>query len=864
MIKLFQKNRQSNGNNQIIQASPNPIPDMVTPKTSLKGKIISQHLLNIIPKTVSQKYSAVFFEESATNLKLAVGHPEKLKSNFHLALENIEKKLNKKIELFQVNPDEIAEIFQSTATPPRPQAVQQGNNITLTKPIPAYQNNQYRFSLPPKMPVQITLPKPVIQKPPLITTASSSQSPATPITAVDHSITKLPKLYIQGEIPYEVFSHIPYFFAQNHRFICIDYAPPNQYSVASEAPNSPETRVIVEYLKKNNNIDVTLFQASAREFDFLLREYKEREAQKTNAIHKQKLELNKQFSHAIKNHHREDRVTRRLDKQPILSHPTPKVDETMSIRETKLAEDVVTPDLKGKIVSGEKEKVGFSGAIEKIGSLFSVPKVVTPENIEPIDLKPENITLNLNSSINELDRSGALPKKIIIRDHLETDHVASTAVSHDRKSDQEEESKDDENLGSLLKKDIESIDELKAIVKENNIPKIVAAIVSYAISQNASDIHVEPFEDEFLVRFRIDGQLRNIIKLPPDMHAPLVSRIKILSKLKLDETRIPQDGRFNVTFSSREVDLRVSTMPAVHGEKGVLRILDKSKGVISLENLGFEGMGFDVLINAINRPYGIIMATGPTGSGKSTTLYAILARVATSTVNVITLEDPVEYEMKGINQSQINPKIGYTFADGLRSILRQDPNIIMVGEVRDAETANMATQAALTGHLVLTTLHTNTASGALPRLINMGIEPFLITSSINAIIGQRLVRKICEHCKSEINLPGGIVKEVEDELTKIAMVNQKDQARIKRPFKFYQGKGCERCRNTGYSGRLGIYEILPMSERIEELTINRSTANQMLDQAVKEGMITMKQDGILKVLEGITALDEILKETSEK
>lgn len=861
MIKLFHKNTQQNGNNQTSNLAPIKVAPVIQ-KISLKGKIISKHLLNIIPAAIAQKYSAVFFDESETTLKLAVGHPDKLKTNFSQALDGIEKKLNKTIELYQVNSDEIIEVFHPQITVPVSE-----DGPLIPPPSDTLKTAGATHHVPPvsQMPT-----KPI----PSTTSVPPSAPPAhTPIPTANFGqsfsssapiFSQLPKLYMQGEIPYEVFAHIPYFFAQNHQFICIDFVPPNKYTVATQRPDSPETRVIINYLKKNNNLDFTLYQASPRQFEFLLREYKEQETKTASLFQKQKSEANKQIVKQTKELANINKITKKFQKQPLIIRPQPKVNETINVSQPKLAEGVISPDLKGKIVSGEKEKLGFSGALEKIGSLFGTPKVGAPENIEPLELKPESPTLVPTKQTQKPTEPVETPKIVNVQEVPAVEAHSNVVDDQVKETKKDQEVKDDENLGSLLKDDVKTVDELKAIVKENNIPKTVAAIVSYAISQNASDVHAEPFEDELLIRYRIDGQLRNIIKLPPDMHAPLISRIKILSKLKLDETRIPQDGRFNVVFSTREVDLRVSTMPAVHGEKGVLRILDKTKGVISLENLGFLGMGFDILIDSINRPYGIIIATGPTGSGKSTTLYAILARVATSTVNVITLEDPVEYEMKGINQSQINPKIGYTFADGLRSILRQDPNIIMVGEVRDGETANMATQAALTGHLVLTTLHTNNASGALPRLINMGIEPFLITSSINAIIGQRLVRKICDDCKAEITLPEGVIKEVEDELANIPAINTKDQARIKRPFKFYQGKGCDKCHNTGYKGRIGLYEILPMSERIEELTISRATANQMLDQAVKEGMITMKQDGILKVLSGITTLDEILKETSEK
>lgn len=414
----------------------------------------------------------------------------------------------------------------------------------------------------------------------------------------------------------------------------------------------------------------------------------------------------------------------------------------------------------------------------------------------------------------------------------------------------------------LLKKDVTQLSDLEKIVKAGYIPKIVAAIINFACQKRATDIHIQPLEKELLVRYRIDGLLRDIIHIPIEYHPAIISRIKILSSLKIDEQRIPQDGRFEVNFHNHSVDIRVSTLPTANGEKAVLRLLDKSMGLLTLEQIGLEGEAKKRLIKEIEKPYGIILATGPTGSGKTTTLYAILNRIKNPTVNIVTLEDPVEYKIDGVNQSQIRPDIGYSFATGLRSILRQDPNIIMVGEIRDPETALLATQAALTGHLVLSTLHTNEASSALPRLINMGVEPFLITSSINAVIAQRLVRKICEKCQQEVKLP----KAAEAEIEKVVQAMPKgtlESLNIKRPFTFRKGAGCEQC-DKGYKGRVGVFEVLIMSSAIEELAIKRRPASEIEEQAKKEGMLTMREDGILKVLQGITTYEEILRVISRR
>lgn len=408
------------------------------------------------------------------------------------------------------------------------------------------------------------------------------------------------------------------------------------------------------------------------------------------------------------------------------------------------------------------------------------------------------------------------------------------------------------DLDRFLGQEIKDVNVLKQIAQAGNVPQILAATVALAAAKKASDIHIEPEETDLRIRFRIDGVLRDVIKMPLEMQPALISRIKILSRLKIDEQRVPQDGRFDVTTHGHEIDLRVSTLPTVRGEKAALRLLDKTQNIYSFEELGIAGKNLKILEENIVKPYGVILATGPTGSGKSTTLYSILQKISKPQVNVITLEDPVEYEIPGINQCQVKPKIGFSFAEGLRSVLRQDPNIIMVGEIRDAETAGMATHAALTGHLVLTTLHTNDAAGALPRLINMGIEPFLITSSVNVIIAQRLVRKICQKCKKEIQLPDALRSEIDRELSKF---------NLQKPYKFYEGAGCSEC-NQGYSGRIGIYEVLAMSEKIEELAIKRRPASEINNTAISEGMVTLKQDGLIKAIKGVTTVSEVLRVTT--
>jgi type IV pilus assembly protein PilB len=419
------------------------------------------------------------------------------------------------------------------------------------------------------------------------------------------------------------------------------------------------------------------------------------------------------------------------------------------------------------------------------------------------------------------------------------------------------------DLGLLLNKDIKTEADLDEVVKEGYVPKIVAAMMNFALNKKASDIHIEPQAKILRIRFRIDGVLTDAVKLPIALHPPIISRVKIISKLKIDESRIPQDGRFAVSLMGKEVDVRVSSLPTVHGEKIVLRILDKNQKILSLEDLGMQGTAFDKTLEAIKKPWGIILSTGPTGSGKSTTLTAILTRLNGPGVNIITLEDPVEYETPGANQCQVKPDIGFTFASGLRSVLRQDPNIIMVGEIRDGETAGMATQAALTGHLVLSTLHTNDTAGSLPRLTDMGIEPFLITSSMNLVIAQRLVRLICPDCKEEVKLPQKLIEEIKVEIDKIPANNTKDRQLVPQELKFYYGRGCNKCSN-GYKGRIGLFEVMMMTPEIEELAIGKKSANEIKVSAIKTGMITMKQDGIIKALQGLTTIDEVFQATIEK
>lgn len=408
---------------------------------------------------------------------------------------------------------------------------------------------------------------------------------------------------------------------------------------------------------------------------------------------------------------------------------------------------------------------------------------------------------------------------------------------------------------------IEQKESKPQVIEDAPIVKIVDVILTNAIEGNASDIHIEPSEKDVRVRYRIDGILHTSLMLPKSVHAAIVTRLKILSNLKIDESRLPQDGRFHMEVGSKVVDLRVSILPLIYGEKVVMRILDKTGSVPTLEQLGLRGRNLQWVKENIKKTHGIFLITGPTGSGKSTTLYSILSILNTTTVNIITLEDPVEYFIEGINQSQINPDIGLTFAAGLRSILRQDPNIVMVGEIRDKETAEIAVHAALTGHLLFSTLHTNNAIGAMPRLVDMGIEPFLLVASVNLVLAQRLVRKICPDCKQAIPVTKAAEEEIRAHLKGVPPEYLEGVNTT--ALQMFKGEGCEKCGHTGYVGRFGIFEAMPVLPEVQDLVITKVSVRKMYEETAKFGMITMKQDGIIKVLRGETTMEEIIRVTTE-
>ena len=470
-----------------------------------------------------------------------------------------------------------------------------------------------------------------------------------------------------------------------------------------------------------------------------------------------------------------------------------------------------------------------------ITSADAVIAVNDPTNFQPVD--------DLRNLIKNPDLPVVLASSEAIIAAINLSYDMSRSSAKDYFEEMSEASADE--LISEINETADLLDE----TSDAPIIKLVNLLVSGAIKDRASDIHVEPYSGNLKIRYRIDGILYDILSLPRRIQSPLISRIKIMAKLNIAEKRLPQDGRIEIKIADRLVDIRVSVIPTAFGERVVLRLLDKSANILMLSDLGMHDERIKLLNRLIKSPYGIILVTGPTGSGKTTTLYAALSTINRPEINIITIEDPIEYQMDGVGQIQVNPKIDLTFAAGLRSIVRQDPDVILIGEIRDRETAEIAIQSSLTGHLVFSTLHTNDAASAVTRLIDMGIEPFLVTSSVIAIIAQRLVRILCPHCKE-------IYKPDKETLTNLGL-----NISVMKKNLFYRKKGCNLCMHTGYRGRTAIFEIMIVDDEIKRLVLKTSDANQINELALKQGMITLQKDGIDKVLNGITTTEEVLRVT---
>jgi type IV pilus assembly protein PilB len=451
-------------------------------------------------------------------------------------------------------------------------------------------------------------------------------------------------------------------------------------------------------------------------------------------------------------------------------------------------------------------------------------------------------------AINDLKFISGLEIKPMVA--TESSLAAAIETYYNAQDDLEEMVKDLGEEDIELLEDQSDDDEGLEEAEQAPVIKFVNSLLADAVRKRASDIHIEPWEKHFRVRFRIDGTLHELIRQPAKMRNAIVSRIKIMAELDIAEKRLPQDGRIKVRVDNKTIDIRVSTLPTVHGEKVVMRILDRGNLSLDLDRFGFEPTALQAFVRSVESPYGMVLVTGPTGSGKTTTLYSALSRINRVGVNIMTAEDPVEYNIEGINQVQVHEDIGLTFAKSLRAFLRQDPNVIMVGEIRDSETGSIAVKAALTGHLVLSTVHTNDAPSTIDRLVDMGAEPFLVAASLNLILAQRLVRRVCTKCKNQVDAHPELVRE-------LGLLPAEA-----RELKFYQGRGCSHCNNTGYSGRQGVYEVMPVTPRIRKMILDRASTESLKRQAMAEGMLSLRQDAILKLKAGITTAEEVLRETA--
>ena len=563
--------------------------------------------------------------------------------------------------------------------------------------------------------------------------------------------------------------------------------------------------------------------------------------------------------------------------------------EQTQIGEMLLRESLITREQLDKALKEQKQggtRIGFSlvssGAISEteltrlLSRQYRVPAVDLSEvevdekilQLVPADFAGKHLLLPLRrvgrtltvAMVNPTDLSVVDDLKFITR--FDVDAVVAGEYSLRMAIDRYYEVTND-RLGDLLEEleeqDVELVEEeeevfstmqLQAQVEEAPVVRLINGFLTDAVRRGASDIHIEPYEKELRVRYRIDGVLQEIMKPPIRMKAALISRVKILADLNIAERRVPQDGRIKIKIGRKVIDFRVSTLPTLFGEKIVLRILDKGNLTLDLEKFGMEQKAETDFLEAISRPYGMVLVTGPTGSGKTTTLYSALSRINTDEVNIMTAEDPVEYNLHGINQVQVRTEIGMTFAAALRAFLRQDPNIIMVGEIRDLETGGIAVKASLTGHLVLSTLHTNDAASTITRMIDMGLEPFNVASALNCITAQRLVRRICSNCRAEATyMP---------EVLRAARITEEQAASMT----FFKGEGCDACNGSGYSGRQGLYEVMPMTPDLRRMILQAASTDELNRTAIEQGMITLRQDGLVKVRKGITTLDEVIKETA--
>jgi len=516
--------------------------------------------------------------------------------------------------------------------------------------------------------------------------------------------------------------------------------------------------------------------------------------------------------------------------------------------------------------------VNLKGQTIRKDILFSIPEpIATTHNLIAFDKDNKQIKIATTNPDN-LEIFEFIKKKIKLEPKINLttpENIRDCLKQYHKnlKTEFDYLTKDKQSVGTDPK---DKEQKLKKLAEDLPVVRIVDTLLEYAIFQEASDIHIEPEEKDIIVRYRIDGILHNVMTLPKNVQAGIIARIKILANMKVDEHRLPQDSRFKISNEEYKISFRVSIIPTFDGEKIVMRLLNEKAQILNLEQLGFQPSSLEIVKRNIKKPLGMILVTGPTGSGKTTTLYTILNLLNSPEVNISTVEDPIEYRMQRINQSQINPKIGFTFATGLRALLRQDPDIIMVGEIRDEETAEIAVHAAMTGHLVLSTLHTNSAIATLPRLSDMGVPSFLVATTTNVIVAQRLVRKICTNCIQSYNLNKQTIEELSKQLNAVDLLKKLERERAivsaKKGFEsllFYKGKGCKKCKDSGYKGRIGIYETLEITEEISKLILKKADSSQLKEQAEKQNIVTIIEDGFIKARNGITTIEEIMRVTKE-
>ncbi len=572
----------------------------------------------------------------------------------------------------------------------------------------------------------------------------------------------------------------------------------------------------------------------------------------------------------------QDKIIKALEASYILTEEQYKRIQTeaknkkVSLEDYLLANNIISENKLYELVAGQIKIpfVDLKNTVIRKDILLAIPEPIaqthgivafdrTKETIKIATLDPDDlqtfefIEKKFNTKL-EIHLTTPASIKEIIKQYHKSLRAEFEALTHEEISSEET-----------------SGEKLERLAEDIPVVRMVDTLLEYAIFERASDIHIEPGEIDVIVRYRIDGVLHDVMTLPKNVQAGLTARIKILSNLKLDEHRLPQDGRFKIKTNEYEVSFRVSIIPVFTGEKIVMRLLHESTQVLTLEQLGLQNYPLEVLKRNIEKPHGMILVTGPTGSGKTTTLYSIMHILNKPEVNISTIEDPIEYRMPRINQSQVNPRIGFTFANGLRSLLRQDPNIIMVGEIRDNETAEIAIHSAMTGHLVLSTLHTNDAIGTLSRLAQMGVPSFLISSTVNIVVGQRLVRKLCPNCMSSYNLSKINIEELSKKININKLLQTLSKLKIIKSadgidkITFYKAVGCKQCGQDGYKGRMGIYEILEISPKIADLILSKSPTEKLTNQAVEQGMVPMFYDGIIKAIKGITTLEEVIRVTKE-